>query len=135
MQNSFKLSTFIPASPDRIYNAWLSSAGHGAMTGSIARIENQVGGKFTAWDGYIMGETIELHPFERIVQRWRTTEFPDGSSDSHLEILLEPVEGGTRLTLVHTDIPEGQVEEYQKGWIDFYFTPMEEYFSKLDDES
>jgi hypothetical protein len=34
------------------------------------------------------------------------------------------------MTLKHTDIPPGQADGYQEGWIDYYFTPMKEYFSK-----
>ena len=54
----------------------------------------------------------------RIVQTWRSSDFPDGSTDSRLEVLLEPAEGGTKVTLVHTDIPEGQGRLYEQGWVD-----------------
>jgi len=47
-----------------------------------------------------------------------------------LEVLLEPVEEGTRLTLVHTHIPQNQSEEYKQGWEEYYFKPMLEYFRK-----
>jgi hypothetical protein len=40
------------------------------------------------------------------------------------------VEGGTRITFRHTDIPEGQSARYEQGWIDHYFRPMKEYFAK-----
>jgi uncharacterized protein YndB with AHSA1/START domain len=82
----------------------------------------------TAWDGYISGVILELEPYERIVQTWRTTEFPEGSEDSHLEVLLVSVEGGTRITLLHSDIPDGQAEMYDEGWEDYYFKPMRAYF-------
>ncbi len=130
MQNEFTISTVLPAPPETVFRAWLSSEGHAAMTGSPARIEPRVGGAFTAWDGYISGRTAALKPYTRIVQDWRTTEFPDGSPDSRLELVLEPVEGGTKLTLTHSNIPEGQADSYKDGWDESYFTPMKEYFSK-----
>jgi len=34
------------------------------------------------------------------------------------------------LILIHTDMPEDQVEGYKQGWEDFYFKPMREYFGK-----
>jgi activator of HSP90 ATPase len=129
MAEKLTLSTIVPATPDKVYRAWLETAGHAAITGSPADIDGQVGGKFTAWDGYIEGYTLDLKPFSRIVQSWRTSDFPEGSPDSHLEVLLEEAEGGTRLTLVHTNIPDGQAEDYRQGWEDFYFTPMATYFS------
>ena len=87
-------------------------------------------GKFKAWDGYIFGSTLELEPDQRIVQAWRTSEFPDNAPDSRLEILLEKVTEGTKVTLIHNDMPEDQIDPYRQGWEDFYFKPMKEYFSK-----
>ncbi len=131
MPESLNLSIVLPASPEKVYQAWLDSAGHGAFTGSPAEIDARPGGKFSAWDGYISGTTLEMHPFERIVQSWRTTDFSPTSPDSHLEVLFEAAAEGMRLTLVHTDIPDGQAEDYRQGWEDLYFTPMTEYFSSL----
>jgi activator of HSP90 ATPase len=88
------------------------------------------GGSFKAWDGYIWGKTLEVEPYRRIVQAWRTSEFPEESPDSRVEILLEESGGETKITLIHTDIPEGQGDSYKQGWEDFYFTPMRAYFSK-----
>ena len=100
------------------------------MTGNPANVDGNVGGNFTAWDGYIFGSTLELEPGQRIVQAWRTSEFPDDAPDSRLEILFEEVPGGTKVTLIHTDMPEDQAGSYRQGWEDFYFKPMKEYFSK-----
>jgi activator of HSP90 ATPase len=130
MENEFTISTFLPCAPERVFRAWLSSEGHTGMTGSPARVEPRVGGAFTAWDGYISGRTSELKPYTRIVQAWRTTEFPDDSADSRIEIILEQVEGGTKLTLTHSNIPEGQAESYKGGWDESYFQPMKAYFAK-----
>jgi len=129
--DSVKVSAVIPAEPRVIYDAWMSSKGHQAMTGSGASVTARVGGAFTAWDGYISGTTLELKPGERIVQAWRTTEFGADDADSRLEILLEKAARGTRVTLVHTEIPAGQGPEYRKGWLDFYFTPMKKYFGSM----
>ncbi|NUQ84116.1 MAG: SRPBCC domain-containing protein [Anaerolineales bacterium] len=130
MPNGFTLSEIFNAKPSAIYKAWLSDEGHSAMTGSAAKVDGRVGGKFTAWDGYISGLTLELTPDRRIVQAWRTTEFPGDAPDSRLEILLEEVEGGTKVTLTHRDMPNDQAESYRQGWEDFYFKPMREYFGK-----
>ena len=130
MENKFTLSDVIPATPEQIYTAWLSTDGHTKMTGSPAEVEAGVKGKFTAWDGYISGQTLELKPYTRIVQAWRTTEFPEDSPDSCIEILLESVKGGTKVTIIHSNIPDGQVDDYRQGWQDFYFKPMKDYFSK-----
>lgn len=129
MSEAFTLSTLIPGvDARRLFQAWLDSAGHSAFTGSPAVIDPRPGGTFTAWDGYIQGTTLEAQPYSRIVQSWRTTEFPPDSPDSRLEVLFEDEAEGARITLIHTGIPEGQGEDYRQGWEDYYFAPLREYF-------
>jgi activator of HSP90 ATPase len=99
------------------------------MTGNPAKVDGKVGGEFTAWDGYIFGSTLALEPDQRILQRWRTSEFPDDAPDSRLEISFEEVGEGTKITLIHSDMPADQVDSYRQGWEDFYFKPMKAYFS------
>jgi activator of HSP90 ATPase len=128
MLESFEVSTVLPATPKRLYQAWLNSKDHTNMTGSQASIEDHVGGKHYEWDGYIWGVNLELEPFSRIVQSWRSTEFPADSQDSRLEVRFEAIKGGTKLTLIHSDIPEGQGASYESGWDESYFQPMKQYF-------
>ncbi len=131
MGDSLKMSVLLDELPETIYNAWLSSEKHSEFTGGEAIIDPQVNGKFTAWDGYIEGTTLELQPYSKIVQAWRTTEFPENSRDSKLELDFELVGTQTKLILIQSEIPEGQAEEYKQGWIDYYFEPMQKYFSSV----
>jgi uncharacterized protein YndB with AHSA1/START domain len=133
MTESIKVSTVLPAMPRQVFEAWLDSDAHGLFTGSKAEIDPHTGGAYTAWDGYIQGKTLEMEPYYRIFQTWRTDEFPQGCQDSFLEVLLEETNDGTKITLVHTLIPEGQAEQYKQGWLDYYFTPMTEYFSSIEE--
>ncbi len=103
--DSIRVAAVLPASPARIYEAWLDAALHGAMTEGDATAEPGVGGRFTAHSGYISGKNIALEEAARIVQSWRTSEFPADAGDSQLEILLEEAGDGTRVTIVHTEIP------------------------------
>lgn len=128
MLESVVLDAWFAAAPQVIFKAWLDSRAHSAFTGGAAMIDPRAGGEFTAWDGYIRGKTLSLDPPRRIVQSWRTSEFPPGASDSKLELTLEAVSGGTRLVLRHTEIPAGQGANYAQGWLDHYFEPMQEYF-------
>ncbi len=129
MKNKFTISTILPAEPEKVFRAWLSTEGHTSMTGSPAKVEPRVGGTFTAWDGYISGKTLELKPYTHIVQSWRTSEFSEKDPDSRLEIVLEAVKGGTKLTMTQTSIPEGQADSYESGWDENYFQPMKVYFN------
>ena len=130
MTYDFKLSCTLPARPQVVYDAWLDSAAHSAMTGAGAKIVKRVGGAHSAWDGYITGKTIELVAGKRIVQSWRTTQFADDDPDSTITVELEPTKTSTRLTLTHSGVPEGQTSYENGGWQDNYFTPMKAYFAR-----
>src|SRR4249920_2350218 len=95
---SILISEVIPATPERIFSAWMDSAEHSAFTGEEATVVPKVGGEHQSAGGYIKGRTLELHEGTRIVQSWRTTEFPPESPDSRVEITLEPTLGGTLVT-------------------------------------
>lgn len=125
---SIEVSGVVHASPERIYQAWLSSSEHSAMTGRQAMVEGNVGGRFTAYDGRIEGAMVELEPGRRIVQRWRSSDFPSDAEDSLLEVRLEPIDNGTRVAFVHTEIPEGQATQLEEGWRRDYLEPMDRYF-------
>jgi activator of HSP90 ATPase len=127
MAIEFMVSTLIPASPEEIYTAWLSSEGHTQMTGGSAILSSEVGTEFNAWDGYIQGRNLELEYGKHIVQSWRTTEFSDDEPDSRIEITLEAVGDQTKLTLHHTGLPP-HGGQYEQGWVESYFEPMIEYF-------
>jgi uncharacterized protein YndB with AHSA1/START domain len=127
MAIEFVISALIPATPQEVYAAWLSSEGHSQMTGGSASITADVGGEFEAWDGYIQGKNLELIPGKRIVQSWRTSEFNGDEPDSRIEITLESVADQTKLTLNHTGLPPHGMQ-YEQGWVESYFEPMKEYF-------
>jgi activator of HSP90 ATPase len=129
MEDTFEISAVFNASPDDVYRAWLTSDSHSKMTGGEATCSDQIGGDFTAWDGYISGKNIKLEPGKKIVQAWRTSEFDEADADSIIDIEFRKVENGTQLMMIHSNIPDGHTG-YKLGWQDHYFTPMQEFFRK-----
>ena len=127
---AIEVSGVIHAAPERIYQAWLDSREHTAMTGGQATVDPNIGGRFSAWDGYIEGFTVELEPGRRIVQKWRTSEFPAEAVDSVVEVRLERLDNGTRVAFLHSEIPEGQATRYEESWRTRYLEPMARYFSQ-----
>ncbi|HEX7555830.1 MAG TPA: SRPBCC domain-containing protein [Leptolinea sp.] len=131
MNDIINLKATIPnATARQVFEAWLDSRKHADFTGDQADIQPGVGCSFTISGGYITGKNLELKPYQRIVQAWRTTEFPDDAPDSWLEVLLEDTPAGCVLTLNQKKLPEDQVESYRSGWIEYYFEPLQKYFSK-----
>lgn len=127
----FTLITNFPTSAKKIYKAWLSTQGHTKMTLGTAFTSDKVGDPFSAWDGYINGKNIELVPYTKIVQSWRSSQFEEHEKDSQIEILLKELDGITELTLTHSNVPESG-EHYKKGWDDHYFKPMKVYFQNKE---
>jgi activator of HSP90 ATPase len=123
-------SVIIAGTPEEVYDAYVDAKKQSAFTGSKATGDGKVGGKFTAWDGYIFGRNMVLEKGKRIVQEWKTTGWPEGYPPSKLELTFKKVKGGTELSMVHSDVPAEQADEYRQGWIDFYWKPLEKYFKK-----
>jgi len=101
---------------------------HSEFTGSKATSDPRVGGEFTAWDGYIFGKNLKLENGKRIVQEWKTTEWPADYPPSIVEFTFRKIKNDTELTMVHENVPAEQASSYRKGWIDFYWKPMKKYF-------
>ena len=129
MPYTFELDCVLPATPREVYDAWLSSKGHSEMTGAEAHMSAEIGGRVSAWDGYITGETLELEPGRKIVQSWRTTQFGEQHPDSKIEVMLARDPEGCKLTLLHSNVPDEQTGYERGGWQDFYFAPMRAYFA------
>ncbi len=115
---SINLSVVIPASPEQIYQAWMINTNHSSF-----------GGVFVAGSGYMSGRTLELEPYRRIVQAWRPQDHSFRNADTRLEIMLDEVAEGTRVTLRQTGIPKGQGKGYRQGWIDYCLEPLKSYFA------
>jgi uncharacterized protein YndB with AHSA1/START domain len=135
MAESLKLSVDLPVSPERVFRAWFDSYEYSRFTGSPAKIDPQVGGQFTARNGAIQGKTLVKTPFSHIVQTWRTNDFPAGSPDSRVDILLEPTCTGSQLTLTQTQIPDGQARKLMQAWEKDFFRPLLHYFEELVGET
>ncbi len=128
---NFTLTTQIKATAKQIYKSWLSTQRHSKMTGGAAFVSDKVGETFTAWDNYISGKNIELEPYSKIVQSWRSTNFENDEPDSQIEVSLSEQDGETILTLKHTNVPDSG-EHYKEGWEKHYFAPMKLYFESIN---
>ena len=120
-----KQTVTFKAQPHEVYEALMDSKKHAKFTGDKATISRKVGGKFTAYDGSLEGTNVELVPNEKIVQAWRSDDWPAGHY-SKATFSLAKTESGSRLTFVQNDIPEEFFEDIKQGWHDYYWEPMKE---------
>ena len=125
-----KQKIVIPAAPEEVYKAFMDAKKHSAFTGSKATSSPRVGGKFSAWDGYISGRNLELEKGKRITQEWITTDWPDNYPPSKLELTFKKTKQGTEITMIHSNVPAEQADDLAEGWNEFYWKPMKDYFTK-----
>ena len=118
---------FLPGTPQQVYDALTDPVQHAAFTGADATGEPAVGKTFTAWGGYIDGTYLVLVAGHRIVQEWRTTEWPSDAAPSVLDITLEPTDGGCTLEMRQTVVPADQADAYRDGWYESYWMPLTEW--------
>jgi uncharacterized protein YndB with AHSA1/START domain len=117
------------ASPKQVYDAYVDPKKHGEFTDSKATGKPVVGGKFSAWDGYIFGKYLALEDGKRVVQEWITTDWEEGYGPSKLELTFRAVPQGTEITLVHSEVPKLQEYEIAEGWTENYWEPLKEYLT------
>mgnify|MGYP002634343999 CR=1 FL=1 len=132
MKENVNLELILPVTLASVYEAWLDGQLHSAMTDGEATCSNVEGETYSTWDGYITGTNLKIVPNSLIEQSWRTADFSDSDEDSHLKIEFNEHPDGMKLTLTHTNIPEGQTQ-YEQGWKENYFEPMTRFFSEYTD--
>jgi uncharacterized protein YndB with AHSA1/START domain len=120
------------ASPNRVYEALLDSNQHGRFTGGGAtEISREVGGRFSAFGGMIVGQNLELIPNQRIVQAWRSNSWDPGLYSVVKFDLKSEGSNETLLTLDHWGYPEGEREHLVEGWNTRYWGPLQKYLDEM----
>jgi uncharacterized protein YndB with AHSA1/START domain len=116
------------ATPRQVYDMLMVSKKHQSLSGEPAKISQRIGGAFTAWGEHISGFNLVLKPGEKIVQAWRATGWwPDHYSIAIYDIAKAP--GGAKLTFTQIGIPPNRYSGHYRGWIETYWTPMQEIFA------
>lgn len=91
-------------------------------------ISPAVGGAFTLFGGYILGRQIELNVDKRIVQAWRSADWPAGIY-SIVRFDLQELKTGTKILFDHTSFPAGEAEHLLAGWKANYWEPLEKFLA------
>ena len=126
---TIKQTAIFPAGPHEVYEALMNSKTHSAFTGDKATISRKVGGSIYAYGGYIRGKNIKLVPDKLIEQSWQASDWPKNMV-SVVKFELVAHKTGTKLTFTHTGVPDEQYSSIKQGWIDYYWEPMKDLFSK-----
>lgn len=101
--------------PMELYNVLTQPELVHFFTRAEAKIEADIGGKFSILGGQISGEFTELVPNRKIVQKWRFTTWPEAHY-SKVVIQLDDKGDSTELRLSQTGIPSADLEKTKEGW-------------------
>jgi len=123
------LSVKFKQSPKKLYETYMNAKKHKAAIGSVAKtvVENKVGGRFNA---YLMlrGKFLQLVKNKVIVQTWRSRKWKKTDPDSILSITLHKLKKGTRLDLIHINVPDHDYLDIKKGWSTYYWAKWKKHF-------
>ena len=119
---------YIKASPEVIFEFFVDAEKLTRWLATEATLDPRPGGvchQLHPGDGdrrsgpfHMRGEFVEVEPPGRVVFTWGFTEaeigVPPGSST--VEVTLLRANGGTRVRLIHRDLPRAEVDNHAYGW-------------------
>ncbi len=118
----FRDSVDIAASPEAVFAFLTTNSGMTAWMGQHANLDPRPGGGFAVdIAGYpVRGEYLHVDYPHRVVVSWGfvgSSDLPAGAST--VEFRLTPTLEGTRVDLVHSDLPETALPGHAHGWRNF----------------
>jgi activator of HSP90 ATPase len=121
----------IKGSPKVVYNILLSSKKFSEMTGGRkAKISKDEGGEASLFGGAIQARNIELVPGKRVVQAWRSADWPEGLY-SIVRFELTADGANTKLAFDQVGHPADAATHLEKGWHQMYWNPMNAMLEKV----
>ncbi len=113
-------TTVLPVSPDEAFALITEPERLRRWQTVTATVDLRAGGSYrwTVTPGHVAEGTFhEVEPGRRVVFGWGWDGNPDLPKDaSTVTVTIEPVEGGSRVTLVHEGLTDAQAAMHAEGW-------------------
>ena len=132
MTKEIRHQVTIHATPVQVFEALMDEKKHAAFTGASARINRRAGGTFRCYGTYITGIVLEVKPAKRIVQAWRSRDWPKGTYSIVSFALAKLAGGRTRLRFTQVGVPSGDYARKNNGWRTHYWQPLKRYLEGHD---
>ena len=122
MADPIRASIYIDAEPDRVFAYFTRPEAMVRWMGDFARLDPTAGGEFAVdIKGVpVRGRYLEVEPPTRLLISWGhagSDRLPPGTST--VEVRLRPERRGTRVDIVHSDLPEPEASRHVQGWHHF----------------
>src|SRR3990167_8776771 len=93
--------------------------------GGPPKMNDKIGTKFSFWGGYIHGTNTDVVKNEKLVQDWYGGDWPKPSLVTFT--LKKLSENEIQIDLLHENLPDDQVDKFDKGWKEYFLGPMKDY--------
>lgn len=118
----FHDSIDIAATPETVFQYLTTESGMTAWMGQYAELDPRPGGRFAVdiAGSPVRGEYLHVDFPHRVVVSWGfagSDDLPPGAST--VEFRLTATSGGTRVDLVHSNLPDPQARGHARGWAHF----------------
>ncbi|XP_074112679.1 activator of 90 kDa heat shock protein ATPase homolog 1 [Cotesia typhae] len=108
------------------YNVFTTTEMVQAFTKGPVKVDPRKSGKFELFGGNIYGEFEEVSP-TKIVQKWRTKQWPDGHF-SEVTIDINEKSDHTEVNLTQTEVPSTEEESTKENWDRYYWDAIKRTF-------
>jgi len=103
-----------------IYETLLDPQRVQAFTQSASTVTKELNKQFSLFGGSITAYNVELVPNEKIVQKWRAADWPEGHF-STVTIKLKSEDNGTKLSLKQVEVPSNDLARTETNWHNYYW--------------
>jgi len=114
---------FIDAPAENVWAALTQPAVIDSWGGGPSVMAAEPGFEFQLWGGDIHGTVLEVDAGRLLVEEWYSGEWATPSIARFI-VRAEP-DGGTRLALLHTGVPEADAADIDAGWDEYYLGPIQ----------
>jgi len=117
-----RTSVVVDAEPTEVYEYFTTPEAMILWMGQFSSLDPVPGGEFAVDvnGAAVRGRYVELHPPNRLVFTWGfigSDELPPGTSTG--EVFLTPQGDGTRVEIIHRDLPGAEASKHAAGWRHF----------------
>lgn len=116
----------IQASASQVFKALTTPSIIEKWSGAPAEMQALPGAAFSLWGGQIIGKNLEVVPDKKLVQEWRESSWP---VPSKVTFTITPTANGSRIDLLHEDVPAASAKDIDSGWREYYLGPLQEMFT------
>ena len=93
-------------------------------SGKPADMDETIGKDFSLWGGDIHGTNTDVDINHKLVQDWYAGSW---SEPSKVTFTLTAENDGTRLELLHENVPDDEYKDIDEGWHEYYIGALQQY--------